>query len=109
MALVATAAQLEQLCRGYRVVQDRERAPKPEERSVRKRLLAGGMVKVEMVLEPDEADLVLRAIERAREVSARVRAPLRPSGASCPSHPSQGLSLSTFPRKRPGHQGRTAP
>ena len=71
MALVATAAQLEQLCRGYRVVLDREMEPKAEERLVRRRLLPGGMVKLEMVLQPDEADLVLRAIERAREVSAK--------------------------------------
>ena len=70
LALVATAAQLERLCRGYRAALDPEEAPQPEERSVYRRLLPGGMVKVEMVLEPDEADLVLRAVERAREVAA---------------------------------------
>ena len=70
LALVATAAQLERLCRGYRAALDPEEAPQPEERSVYRRTLAGGMVKVEMVLEPDEADLVLRAVERAREVGA---------------------------------------
>jgi hypothetical protein len=67
MALVATGAQLERLCRGYRAVSAEEAAPRPEERSVRRRLLPGGMVRLEMVLEPDEADLVLRAVERARE------------------------------------------
>jgi hypothetical protein len=70
LALVATAAQLERLCRGYRAALDAAAAPLPEERSVHKRLLAGGMVKLELVLEPDEADLVLRAVERAREVPA---------------------------------------
>ena len=70
MALLATGAQLERLCRGYRGVQDGESAPAPEERSVCKRLLPGGMVRLELVLEPDQADLVLRAIERAREVRA---------------------------------------
>ncbi len=70
MALVATGAQLEQLCRGYRAVSAEEAAPRPEERSVRRRLLPGGMVKLELVLEPDEADLVLRAVQRAREVRA---------------------------------------
>ena len=70
MALLATGAQLERLCRGYRGVLDREQTPSPEERSVRTRLLAGGMVKLELVLEPDEADLILRAVERAREVKA---------------------------------------
>lgn len=35
---------------------------------MRRRLLPGGMVKLEVVLCPDEADLVLRALDRAREV-----------------------------------------
>jgi hypothetical protein len=77
MALLATAAQLERLCRGYRQVVDRETTPRPEERSVRSRLLAGGMVKLELVLEPDEADMILRAIERAREVHAEQAEPTR--------------------------------
>ncbi len=70
MALLATGAQLERLCRGYRSVRAAERAPTPEERSVRRRLLPGGMVRLELVLEADEAELVLRAIERARETPA---------------------------------------
>jgi hypothetical protein len=70
MALVATGAQLERLCRGYRAVGEGEKAPAPEERSVHQRLLPGGMVKLELVLEPDEADLILRAVDRAREVHA---------------------------------------
>jgi hypothetical protein len=71
MALIATGAQLERLCRGYRGVLDAERVPQPEERSVRSRMLPGGMVRLELVLEPDEADLILRAVERAREVQAQ--------------------------------------
>jgi hypothetical protein len=70
MARVATGAQLERLCRGYRVVAEGERAPAPEERAVHQRLLPGGMVKLELVLEPDEAELILRAVDRAREVHA---------------------------------------
>ena len=66
MALVATAAQLERVCRGYRAAGRLE--SEPEERSVRRRVLPGGMVKVELILEPDEAELILRAAERAREV-----------------------------------------
>jgi hypothetical protein len=68
MARVATAAQLERLCRGYRAVGASQGAPAAEERSVRRRLLAGGMVRLELVLEPDEAELILRALQRAREV-----------------------------------------
>jgi len=97
MALIATGAQLERLCRGYRGVVDGERTPAPEERSVRQRLLPGGMVKLELVLEPDEADLILRAVERAREVHAQeahaqeVHAqeaqPLKPGASGAPGAP----------------------
>ena len=66
MALIATAAQLERMCRGYRAAGRLE--SEPEERSVRRRVLPGGMVKLELVLTPDEAELILRAAERAREV-----------------------------------------
>jgi hypothetical protein len=85
MALMATGAQLERLCRGYRGVLDNERTPAPEERSVRQRLLPGGMVKLELVLEPDEADLILRAIERAREVRARRAEPLETEAPGGPA------------------------
>ena len=70
MALEATGAQLERLCRSYRTVQTAHEVSAPEERSVRQRLMAGGMVKLEIVLSPDEADMILRAIDRAREVHA---------------------------------------
>ncbi len=70
MAFLATGAQLERLCRGYRAVMESGELPDPEERSVRRRLLAGGKVKLDLVLEPDEADLVVRAVERAREARA---------------------------------------
>ncbi len=68
VALFATGAQLERLCRGYRTAQASDDSPSPEERSVRQRELPGGMVKLEIVLSPDETDLVMRAVERAREV-----------------------------------------
>ena len=86
MALVATGAQLERLCRGYRAVVEGERAPAPEERSVRLRQLPGGMVKLELVLEPDEADLILRAVDRAREVHAEQSAP---AASAFPGPPDQ--------------------
>jgi hypothetical protein len=96
MALGATGAQLERLCRGYRGVLNGEITPAPEERSVRQRLLPGGMVKLEMVLEPDEADLILRAIERAREVHAQQAEPLKPKAPGAPGAPAaQGKSEAT--------------
>ncbi len=67
LGLDATGAQLERICRGYRAAATVDDPIQPEDRYVTRRQLAGGMVKVEMVLSPDEADLVIRAIERARE------------------------------------------
>jgi Domain of unknown function (DUF222) len=85
MALIATGAQLERLCRGYRGVLDAEKVPQPEERSVRSRMLPGGMVRLELVLEPDEADLILRAVERAREVQAQETRAQKAAEADGPS------------------------
>ncbi len=87
MAEEATGAQLERLCRGFRTAQAAHEVPAPEERSVRQRLLPGGLVKLELVLSPDEADLILRAIDRAREVHAE------PAAAEPSSHePSEAVS-----------------
>jgi hypothetical protein len=82
MALIATGSQLERLCRGYRGVVEGEKLPTPEARSVRHRMLPGGMVRLQLVLEPDEADLILRAIERAREVDAKQAQPAEQAEAA---------------------------
>lgn len=68
MALYATGAQLERICRSYRGVLSADESPSAEARSVRRRVLPGGMVRLEMILCPDEAELVMQAVERAREV-----------------------------------------
>ena len=80
VALYATGAQLERLCRSYRTALTAENVLPPPERSVRRRELPGGMVKLEIVLSSDEADLVEGALERAREV-ARAEAKADPSPA----------------------------
>ena len=67
-AMYSTGAQLERLCRGYRTRNDGGQCPARPSDGVRRRDLPGGMVKLEIVLTPDEADLVLRALDRAREV-----------------------------------------
>jgi hypothetical protein len=91
LSLDATGAQLERLCRGFRSVLAADEAQEIEERSVRQRLLPGGMVKLELVLSPDEADLILRAIDRAREVHAEPApaepAPAEPAPAAPPAPP----------------------
>ena len=93
MALLATGAQLERLCRGYRAVVDGERAPTTEERSVNRRLLPGGMVKLELVLEPDEADMILRAVDRAREVHAERGERPQPADADAETTPAAEREL----------------
>lgn len=70
MALHATGAQLERLCRGYHSVLSAQGRPEPEPRTVSLNPMPGGMVRLELVLHPDEASLILRAIDRAREVHA---------------------------------------
>jgi hypothetical protein len=64
------------------------------------------MVKLELVLEPDEADLILRAVDRAREVHAEQAESPQPGKAETVEPP----KAMTFPRKeavaRPGTRGR---
>jgi hypothetical protein len=88
LALAATGAQLERICRGYRGAMNQDRLCVPEDRSVRKRLLPAGMVKLELVLSADEADLVMRAVDCARQVSAETPAAEARSGES-PAWPSR--------------------
>jgi hypothetical protein len=89
LAMFATGAQLERLCRGYRGALAADNALPPPERSVRRRELPGGMVKLEIVLLPDEADLVLRALDRAREVG-HAEGEARPASSAVPGLPDAG-------------------
>jgi len=73
LALSATGAQLERICRGYRQAETADQPPSPAERSVRRRVLPGGLVKLEIVLTADEADLLMRAIDCGRQVGAEQR------------------------------------
>jgi hypothetical protein len=91
VAVVATGAQLERLCRGYRRALGPDEGLAAEERSVRQRDLPGGMVKLEIVLAPDEADLVARSTGRARWRMTRRTLPRKRRSA---------MMYKTFPRKR---------
>jgi hypothetical protein len=66
VALAATGAQLETICRGLRSA-TRNESDAAQERYVRARVLGNGLVKLEVVVTPDESTLILSAIERARE------------------------------------------
>jgi hypothetical protein len=79
MASCATGAQLERICRRYRGLrgqfmrEEAERTGEPAgdgggcERMVCLRNLPSGMVRLEAILQPDEADLVMKAIDKARD------------------------------------------
>jgi len=101
LALEATGAQLERLCRGYRTAQAANEVAAPEERSVHKQLLAGGMVKLELVLSPDEADMILRAIDRAREVKAEPE-PAAPDAAAPSAPPTDVSAERSWPTRADG-------
>jgi hypothetical protein len=79
MAACATGAQLERICRRYRGLRGqfiREEVERngglaldgaDAERMICLRNLPGGMVRLEATLHPDEADLVMKAIDKARD------------------------------------------
>jgi hypothetical protein len=79
MAASSTGAQLERICRRYRGLRGqfmREEAERAGglavdeaecERMIWLRNLRNGMVRLEATLQPDEADLVMKAIDKARD------------------------------------------
>jgi hypothetical protein len=66
VALAATGAQLERICRGFRKATELDR-DHAADRRVRARVLGDGLVRLEVVLSADEADLLMKAIDEARE------------------------------------------
>ena len=67
IALATTGAQLERVCRRFRRVLDTDGGERLHERRfVRDEALPSGLVRVTAVLHPDEAALVMKAIEMAR-------------------------------------------
>jgi len=66
IALAATGAQLERICRGFRKATDADQVHAAE-RSVRARVLGDGLVRLEVVLAADEAELIMKAIGTARD------------------------------------------
>jgi hypothetical protein len=66
VALAATGAQLERICRGLRLA-TRTELDAAKERYVRARVLGNGLVKLEIVVTPDESEVILQAIDHARQ------------------------------------------
>jgi hypothetical protein len=87
MAMHTTGAQLERLCRKLRRVtaDDETGDPTDDRRFLREEVLDSGLVRVTVVLHPDEAALVSKAVEQARRpepgASAEAPAPLPPPDA----------------------------
>src|SRR3954462_2210107 len=72
IALAATGAQLERICRGFRKATELDQAHAADRR-VRARVLGDGLVRLEVVVSADEADLLMRAIDEAHDcLSAKV-------------------------------------
>src|SRR5512144_559026 len=78
-ARLMTASQLEKLCRKYVLVQRHGQDPHPlgdaQRRYVRRRDTEDGMVKIEAVLHPEEAELVWTMLNHAATQLARDPAP----------------------------------
>jgi hypothetical protein len=73
IALDTTGAQLERVCRRFRRVLDVDTQTGErldDRRFVREEVLASGLVRLTAVLQPDEAALVMKAIEAARLAAA---------------------------------------
>ena len=88
MAQHATGAQLERICRGYRRVRARLESERPDSptdemqrRFVHTTDTDDGMVRVEARLHPEEAALLMQAIDVARRAAWRQRTPADVSDA----------------------------
>ena len=96
-----TGAQLERICRRFRRASDEVSGVVTEDRrGVAVRPLGDGLVRLELTLRPDEAALVLQAIEKARDaLRATAAAPAPARDVSAETRPaSQDVSAETRPR-----------
>jgi hypothetical protein len=83
IALATTGAQLERVCRRFpRVLEVESCEYLDERRFVREEVLPSGLVRITAVLQPNEAALVMKAIEMAR-----LQAPAPPSDSSAETPP----------------------
>jgi hypothetical protein len=95
VALAATGAQLEQICRGLRSATQSE-SQAAQERFVRARVLGNGLVKLEIVVTADESELIVSAIERVREALTPRRSAAATDAVAIPA--TENSKPSTAPR-----------
>src|SRR5262249_38802937 len=93
-ARLMTASQLEKLCHKYALVQRHGQDSHPEvdeqRRHVRRRDLEDGMVKIEAVLHPEEAELVWTMLDHAASRLAREAAAAATAAGGAARHDSTG-------------------
>jgi hypothetical protein len=103
IALASTGAQLERICRKFRrvvveqILNEGERLD--DRRYVQDITLPSGLVRIEAVLHPDEAALVMKAIEAARAAATTVTAAAAPpvTVANAATAPVAGAGASVAP------------
>jgi len=101
-ARLSTASELEKLSHKYAVVQAHGKDPSPRDdqvrRYVRRRDTSDGMVKIEAVLHPDEAELVWTMLDHAAKQLARDTDPRYPTGDSAEPPAMSDESVSGSPQ-----------
>jgi hypothetical protein len=102
-ARLSTASQLEKLSRKYARVQAHGKDARPEDdeprRYVRRRDTEDGMVKLEAVLHPDEAELVWAMLDHAAKQIVRESPPPLPTGDSAEARIVANLTTCTDARR----------
>src|SRR3954462_9916605 len=112
-ARLMTASQLEKLCRKYALVQRHGQDSHPESdaqrRYVRRRDLEDGMVKIEAVLHPEEAELVWTMLDHAASRLAREAAAAAAAAAHEAGNRSSAESRGAAAADRPAAEAHDAP
>src|SRR5512144_249021 len=94
-ARLMTASQLEKLSRKYAFVQRHGQNPHPlddeQRRHVRRRDTEDGMVKIEAVLHPEEAELIWTMLDHAAAQLVRIAEPLASEDSAGSPDPAQAL------------------
>ncbi|HEV8324321.1 MAG TPA: DUF222 domain-containing protein [Myxococcota bacterium] len=110
VAKTCTAAHLETLCRQYRgVIAGLEGRPADTERWVRQRWTDAGMVRLEAQLSPDEAALVMKAIEAARAPAMGEPRPRPPAPDDAIGAPERETLTAAEPAAEPAPRPRPPP
>jgi hypothetical protein len=103
MARSCTGAQLERFCRSLRRVIDVTEGDRLDDRRyVKREVLENGMVRLSAVLHPDEAALVVKAVDQARrQTAAPAAADARSDAGASPAEAARDVSDVSAEVRRP--------